>query len=229
MRRKIWASFIHRGGLSFFAFGIGLIAGGSLMPITYVIGGIAILIGICIFIYNWRHPTEDEIPSIPDAIKYSKLVWGFWHTGERAKYSFKYGSVKRVLLLEPNRQNKSFLHILEQAPVTPNELAENIHLTTQRAIDNKIPVKWHNDPTVLSFTICDPSPTIEQDIVIFSNKAYVVVQVIDKNLDREEWSLYKKTMSKDKYAFNAYAKWFKDVWDNRSKEGLLRNETTKNE
>lgn len=221
MRRKIWSSFIHRGSSTCFALGVGLLAGGSLMPITYIVGGIAILIAFGIFVYNWRHPTAEEIPTIPEAVRNSKIVWGFWHTGERARHSFKYGSVHRVLLLEPNMESKSFLHILEQAKVSKNELIANIYLTTESAIDNKIAVRWHNDPTVLSFMICDPSPNIEKNnLVSFSNRAYVVVQVIDSNLDRDEWSLYKKTMAKDRYAFNAYVNWFKDLWDNKSKEGL---------
>ena len=193
------------------------------MPVTYFIGGVALIFGIGIFIYNWRHPTDDEIPSIEDSVKNSKVVWGFWHTGERAKDSFRYGSIKRVLLLEPNAGNESFLHISTQAQVTKTELSENIHITTEKAITNNIDIRWYDDPTVISFMICDSSPNIENNrIVNFSKRAYVVVQVIDAHISRSEWAIYKKTMAKDEYAFNEYVNWFKDIWDDRSKEALIR-------
>ncbi len=192
------------------------------MQITYIIGGILILVSISIFIYNWRHPTDDMIPTMPEAIRNSNVVWGMWHTGERVKRFFKYKTVNRVLLLEPNDQNISFTHMVERANVTRSDLLENIHLTTEDALEKKIDVRWYDDQTVLSFMICDSSAIIKNNIVEFSKKAYVVVQVVDGNLDRDEWSFYKKTMAKDKYAFNAYVKWFKDVWDNKSKEAIVR-------
>ena len=71
------------------------------MLISYIGGGIAILVGFVLFIYNWKHPIENEIPTMAEAIRDSKLVWGLWHTGERAKLLFKYHTVKRALLVEP--------------------------------------------------------------------------------------------------------------------------------
>ena len=59
-------------------------------------------------------------------------------------------------------------------------------------------------------------------MLIFQKKAYVVVQIIDANLSRSEWPLYKKSLDKDEYAFNSYVRLFKDIWDNRSKEGVKR-------
>jgi len=192
------------------------------MPITYIVGASFLLVGIGIFIYNWKYPV-DLIPSIEESVKTSRVVWGFWHTGERAKDSFRYGAISRVLLLEPNMQNASFLHVAKQAQITTRELFENIHLTTEKAIDNNVNVRWYDDPTVISFMICDPIPNIENNkIVNFSKKAYVVVQIIDANLSRSEWPLYKKSLDKDEYAFNSYVRWFKDVWDNRSMQGIKR-------
>ena len=94
----------------------------------------------------------------------------------------------------------------------------NIGLTKQAAIENGIDVRYHKEVTGLSFIICDPSPKKEGDVVDFSQKAYVVCQVLDRNLDIDDWSLYRKTKAKDRYAFNGYVKWFKDVWESRSEE-----------
>jgi len=187
------------------------------MLFTYITGGICIVIAFCVFGYNWKYPQDDEIPSITEAIRNSKVVWGFWHTGERAKRNFQDGSVKRVLLLEPNPSSEAFKGVLAEAKnTTQNELITNIKLTTESALSNGIEIKWHNEVTSLSFMICDPSPTIEGELVKFSKRAFVVVQVLDRNLDIGEWSLYRKTNTKDKYAFNGYVNWFKNVWDNKS-------------
>jgi hypothetical protein len=66
--------------------------------------------------------------------------------------------------------------------------------------------------------ICDPSSNIDGKLVKFSQRAFVVAQALDRNLNIEEWSVYRKTMARDKYAFNGYLNWFKEVWDNRSRE-----------
>lgn len=223
MWSKVRHNFLSRGCSAFVALGVGLLAAGSLMVVSYIVGGVAVIVGVGIFIYNWGHPTDDIVLSVSENAKKCKLLWGFWHTGEGAKKVFQLGTIKRVLLLEPNEQSTSLQHLLSQIKATKRDLIENIRLTTDSATANGIPVRWHNDPTVLSFTICDPSPTVEgNDTVHFSKKAFVVVQVADCNLVSADWTVYKKSNSKDPYAFDAYVKWFKDVWDNKSKEGIAR-------
>lgn len=189
------------------------------MLVTYIFGVIFLLISFCIMAYNWKYPKDDGTPSLSEAIKSSKVVWGFWHTGERAKASFKYGSVTKILLLEPNENSEAFQHVLTEATgtATQKDILANIKLTTESALQNNIHVKWHNEVTSLSFMICDPSPNIDGELVKFSHRAFIVVQVLDRNLNIEEWSVYKKTEAKDRYAFNGYVKWFKEIWDNRSK------------
>lgn len=231
MRRKFWTSFMHRGSSSSFALGIGFLAGGSLILYTLIVGGVFLAIGIGIFSYNWRHPIDERIPSMLDAIKNSKVVYGFWHTGVRAKQHFQYGSVTKILLLEPNPDSEAFKHILAEVTgkTTQNEILTEISLTKEKALSSHIKLRWHNEITSLSFMICDPSPNIKGELVKFSHKAFVIIQVLDRNLDIDEWSLYRKTNDKDKYAFNGYVNWFNEVWNNRSKDSLPReglNETT---
>lgn len=189
------------------------------MLYTLIVGGVFIVCGVMIFIYNLKHPIEEGIPSLMDSIRHSKLVWGFWHTGTRAKGNFQYGSIKKILLLEPNPDSEAFKHVLAEATgkATQNEIMTEISLTKEKALSNHIKLRWHNEVTSLSFTIFDPSPNIDGELVTFSQRAFVVAQVLDRNLNIEEWSLYKKTNAKDKYAFEEYVKWFKKVWDDRSK------------
>lgn len=184
-----------------------------------IVGGLFILAGIVLFVYNWRKPV-DYTPSIPETFKNSKVVWGLWHTGNRARHSFYYGSVKRILLLEPEPDSEAFRHVLAEVsgrPTTAKELMTEISLTKDEAISRNIETRWHNEVTSLSFMICDPSPTIEGDLVTFSHQAFVVAQVLDRNLNIEEWGKNKITASKNKYEFDNYVRWFKDVWDNKSK------------
>jgi hypothetical protein len=47
------------------------------MPITYIVGGIVVLLAVGIFVYNWEYPIDEEIPSLSEAIKNSRVVWGF--------------------------------------------------------------------------------------------------------------------------------------------------------
>jgi len=183
------------------------------MHITYIAGGVFLLIGIIIFVYNWRHPTDDIIMAMSENAKRSKLIWGFWHTGEHARRVFRLGTIRKVLVLNPDPQSATLLNILHQTSDAKNDLIENIRLTTESAIANAIPVRWHDDPTVLGFTICDPSPIIDENTVVFSKRAYVIVQVADSNLISDDWKTYKKTKAKDSYAFDAYVKWFNRVWD----------------
>lgn len=189
------------------------------MLYTLIVGGIFIITGIVIFVYNWKRPLEEGIPSMLDSIKNSKVIWGFWHTGARAKQHFQYGSITRILILEPNPDSEAFKHVLEEVTgnATQNQIMTEISLTKEKALSNHVEIRWHNEVTSLSFMICDPSPNIDGELIAFSKKAYVVVQVLDRNLDIEEWSLYRKTNAKDKYAFQGYVNWFKKVWDDRSK------------
>ena len=86
MLKRVWASFIHRGVSFWFALGVGLNAGGSAMLITYIIGGLCLLIALGIFIYNLKQPIEDQIPSMLDTIKDSKSSMGFlafWSKSQR--------------------------------------------------------------------------------------------------------------------------------------------------
>lgn len=188
------------------------------MPITYIFGGLFVLVGFGIFAYNFKNPKDDEIPSIVSAIKNSKVVWGFWHTGARAKQHFQYGSIKKVLLLEPNPDSEAFKHLLAEVTgkATQKELITEIDLTKEKALSNHIELRWHNEVTSLSFMICDPSPIFDGGLVTFSQKAFVTAQVLDRNLDIEEWSLYRKSKAKDKYAFEGYVNWFKKIWDDKS-------------
>jgi hypothetical protein len=220
MWEKIKFSITPRGCFAFLAFGFGLIVSGSEMLITYLVGGVFILLSFGILLYNWKYPVDDYIPSMSESTKNSKIVWGLWHTGNRARNYFFYGSVEKVLLLEPNPNSEAFKHVLAEVsgrPTTQHQIFTEINLTRDEAFSKQIKLRWHNEITSQSFMICDSSPKIEGDLVTFSKRAYVVVQVLDRNLNIEEWSKYKKTMTKDKYAFEAYVKWFKDVWDNKSK------------
>jgi len=163
---------------------------------------------------------DDDFPSISETIKNSKVVWGFWHTGNRARESFYYGSVKRILLLEPDPNSEAFRHVLSEVsirPVTAKELIAQIELTKDEAISKNIKIRWHNEVTSHSLMICDPSAEIEGGKTTFSDQAFVFVQVPDRNLNIEEWKKYKKTASRDRGAFDRYVAWFKDVWDNKSK------------
>ncbi len=198
-----------------FGLGFGILFEGSW--IARIIGVLLVLLALYIFRYNWLNPVDNYIPTISEAIKTSKVVWGFWHTGERAKHSFEYDSVKRILILEPNPDSEALNHVLRESGANKNDVIQNVKLTKASAESNKIVLKYHNEVTSLSYMICDPSPTIEGELVKFSKRAFIVAQVLDRNLNIEEWSVYKKGMATDKYAFNAYVKWFKDVWDNRSK------------
>ncbi|GEM_PF-4571564 len=184
---------------------------------TYIVGGILILAAVTIFVYNLKRPTDDFIPSREQAIRESKVVWGFWHTGENAKKLLRYGTVQRILLLEPNEANQSFCYRMTEARATKTDLITNVRLTTAAAQALEIPVKYHNELTALSFMICDPSPDIEcSDSVSFSKRAYVVAQVMDRNLVTSEWPRYKVTKAGNPHAFRDYEHWFKDVWDNKS-------------
>jgi hypothetical protein len=189
--------------------------------VAFIVGGILVASGIGLFVFNWRNPVDDYIPSISEAIKNSKVVWGFWHSGNRARESLYYGSVKKILLLEPEPNSEAFKHVLSEVsgrPTTAKEIIIQIGLTKDEAVSKNIDLRWHNEVTSQSFMICDPSPTkIEGGLVEFSHQAFVVAQVLDRNLNIEEWAKYKKNASKDKYAFDSYVEWFKDVWDNKSK------------
>ena len=221
MWSKTRHNFVSRGCSALIALGVGLLAGGSLMPITYVIGGIIVLIGIVIFVYNWKNPTDDVILSISENAKRSKLIWGFWHTGENFKRSFKLGTIKKILILEPDSQSIAVNHLLDQADANKDDLLKSIHLTTNNAIRENVLIRWHNEQTASSFTIYDPSPMIENNgVVKFSKRAYVVVQLADRNLIPDDWTLYKITKEKDPYAFEKYVKYFKNVWDNKSKNAI---------
>lgn len=138
MLKRVWASFIHRGVSFWFALGVGLNAGGSAMLITYIIGGLCLLIALGIFIYNLKQPIEDQIPSMLDTIKDSKVVWGFWHSGVRAKEHFQYGTVKRMLLLEPNPDNEAFKHVLAEmrGKTTQQQVLTEINLTKEMTLAN---------------------------------------------------------------------------------------------
>lgn len=198
--------------------GIGILVNGS--EVAFIIGGLFVLAGIGLFVYNWRKPIDDYMPSIPDAIKNSNVVWGLWRTGERARQSFYYGSVERILLLEPEPESEAFRHVLAEVsgrPITERELIAEINLTKEEAVSKNIEVRWHNEVTSLSFTIYDSSAKIEGGLTKFSHQAFVVAQVLDRNLNIEDWAKYKKSESRDKYAFDSYVTWFKDVWDNKSK------------
>jgi hypothetical protein len=59
--------------------------------------------------------TLSKIPSRLEAIRDSELVLGFWHSGELAKEHFKYGKVKKVLLLEPKADSEAFLHVIRES------------------------------------------------------------------------------------------------------------------
>lgn len=217
-RQRIWASFIYRGCSACLGLGVGILVEGSIP--AFIVGGILTVSGIVLFVFNWRNPVDDYIPSISETIKNSKVVWGFFHSGNRARQSLNYGSVKRILLLEPEPDNEAFKHVLSEVsvrPTTARTLITEIGLTKDEAVSRHIDLRWHNEVTSQSFMICDSSPKIEGDLTTFSHQAFVVVQVLDRNLNIEEWAKYKKTASKDKYAFDSYVKWFQDVWDNRSK------------
>ncbi|MGB2877235.1 MAG: hypothetical protein WBB97_04300, partial [Dehalococcoidales bacterium] len=95
MWNNIKHNIMARGSLAAFAFGVGLLAERSIMIFT-ILGGIAVAVGIVIFIYNCKHPTDEMILSIHENAKKCKLIWGFWHTGENAKKVFQLGTINKV-------------------------------------------------------------------------------------------------------------------------------------
>ena len=203
--------FNYRGCSQFITFGLGVLLGGSVMTInTTWVGVIVIVIGFTIYFFNWIRPDKDELPSIDDAAKHSKTIWGLWFTGDRQlKLIKRYNNFQRILLVKPN--SLAFRELLEIRD-DKEKIMEEIKTLTQQAIKQGVKVRWYSESQTDSLTIYDPMQNDEP----VSKKAYYVISRLEKGVPRRKRgvSIQKKRDDENdfKYQFNRYKK----LWETSS-------------
>lgn len=184
-------------------------------------GCILIVVGIVIVLGYMLKPADDEIPSLRKSIKGAKLVWGQWHTGDRIRSEnlTEIGSIKKILLLDPNANNLALKNVANKAKIRLEEAIFEIKALTEKAMQEGIEVRWHTQNIGQAITIYDPQP-VEKDRELkpYSQKAWLTVQVLEPLVGRDQRQLYPIRKAKDPERFNKYIEEFERIWKYASRK-----------
>jgi len=181
--------------------------------IGLVIGGILAASAFIAIIRRLQRPLEDEMPSIKQAFKESKVVWGMWHTGDRARNLVHIGATKKILLLEPSMNNQAFMEVMDKAKHTYKEAMFEIKALTNKAISCGYEVRWHTSRLEHALSIHDAEPTqLEQELVPTSQKAWICVQFLEPSIDREHRTKVMVRKAKEPEEYHDYVEEFNSIW-----------------
>jgi hypothetical protein len=173
--------------------------------ICSVFFGMGMIIIACVFLI----PSRDEIPTLEDAIKHSRIVWGLWFTGDRHfDLIQKHNCFKRILLMEPDSiAFKDSLSLSTDAKDSTSQIKK----VTKRAIEKGIEVRWYSEPPqVTSLTIYDTVQGDEPN----SEKSYFITTQLDKGKPRSKREIDIIHKTQDSNEFNTQINRFKILWGN---------------
>ena len=189
------------------------------MLLLAVIGSLFIFGALGIVLWILVKPLDDEMPSLEQSTKDADVVWGLWYTGDRVMGEglLKYNSIKRILLLEPNPNNQSFI---DGASDADNPVARRVHQIedlTREAIGRGIEVRWYFERQFQSITIYDKydkdSVMIDSNLNLWSLNAWISVEFFQLLVKREERPRKKITNEHHTESFNRYVSQYQMIWD----------------
>jgi hypothetical protein len=157
-----------------------------------------------------------------EALESAEIAWGLWHTGARIYIEklLEMPSLKRVLVLEPNENNKSIGVVAEKAGLKVDTIINQIKDTTDEAFKNGVDIRWYFKDRGDSIIIYDPSPITDNDGVLkpFSENAKIYVEYFNPRVgvdQRKGHWIY--NMGKDKKIFKGYCEEYEDIWGDSQK------------
>lgn len=154
-----------------------------------------------------------QIPTREEAVASCKVAWGLWYTGDRMRGDKLLESKKftKILLLNPSLYNHGIeKHAKEVNPSKtnlPNELRQEINMTSVNAEINEIPYYYYSDAPSASFTIFDKKPVKNKkgEFEPRSRNAWVCVQYLIPIVSRNERKLdMYKNIGDEKKLFDIY-------------------------
>lgn len=152
LRREIWW-FVAAVGVEGAAVGVGLVMGAQWGWLVATVGCLVALLGF------WRAYKVGHIPSFKRTYKKSSAVWGLWHSGGRTREQrlhVRYGSLRRILILDPYTTEFTSGSLFEGYYDTPKHAKIDICALTREAVAKGISVRWYPKMQSVIYTIFDP-------------------------------------------------------------------------
>jgi hypothetical protein len=223
--------------IGFFLGGIPMIISGIISSnnIDVIIGCIYIVmaVGLGIWLYR-RARNRYSLESLKSAVKMSKATWGLWQSGGQALENRilkpnKETSIKKIMLLSPDKNNSIFDYITNLAgridSSGKDEEIREINRVTELAkcVKGNIDVYYHSEPLTYTFTIYDRTPEQSNngELLPKSENAWVVIQPLEPKREHEKHKWHKwvrKNKGGDEEQFMAYYNLFLEIQNNRAEK-----------
>lgn len=177
---------------------------------------------------------DAALPSRREALESSKVAWGLWHTGTRMRIEklLKLESLKRILILEPNKDTDSIEIIAKRSEESTESIITQIQDTTREALENGKDIRWYSKHRESAFTIYDATPVKDEDGTLkpCSDNAWMYVEYLNPEVGVDQRTgevIYNK--GKNKSRFMGFYHEYKDIWENKSVKANTISDKTKTE